>query len=112
MAARGENRQLTLCRDWLSVLAAGGKAAAWSIPQARVTELDGAAVAADTALSAARTETRTPVATAACKTAFQAIKNRYFLTPPLIDPTDYISLGLKPKDRTHTPSGTPTAQVT
>ena len=112
--------QLTLCRDWLSVLTAGGKAAAWSVPQTRITELGSSAGEADTALATAQTETsRTPVATAACRTAFHALvelmrdtKKRYFLTPPLIDPTDYVSLGLKPPDRIHTQSGTPTAQVT
>jgi hypothetical protein len=38
-------------------------------------------------------------------------KRRYFLSPPLID-SDYVSLGLKPRDTTSTPSGHPTAQVT
>jgi hypothetical protein len=111
--------QLAQCRDWLSVLTAGSKAAAWSVPQSRVTELESDATAAETALATARTETtRTPVATAACRTAFHAMtelmrdtKHRYFLTPPLIDPTDYVSLGLKPHDKTHTTTGTPTAQV-
>jgi hypothetical protein len=71
------------------------------------------------ALEVAKTETtRTPVATAQCKAAFEAmiakmrdIKKRYFLTPPLTE-ADYIALGLKPKDTTPTASGTPTAQVT
>jgi hypothetical protein len=39
------------------------------------------------------------------------MKRRYFLTPPLAD-SDYVSLGLKPRDSTPTASGTPTAQVT
>ena len=112
--------QLSMCRDWQSVLSAGGKAAAWNVPAARLTELENAADAAESALSTAQNETtRTPVATAACRTAFAAMieimrdtKNRYFLSPPLIDPTDYISLSLKSRDRTPTPSGTPTAQVT
>ena len=112
--------QLAMCRDWQSVLVTGGKAAAWDVPAARVTELQNTADGAESALSTAQNETtRTPVATAACRTAFAAMielmrdtKNRYFLTPPLVDPTDYISLGLKSHDRTPTPSGTPTAQVT
>ena len=112
--------QLALCRDWISVLTGGGKAAAWGVSQARVTELTGAATEADTALATALTETtRTPVANAACKAAFHEMvelmrdtKRRYFLTPPLVEPTDYISLGLKPHDTIHTLSGTPTAQVT
>jgi hypothetical protein len=63
--------------------------------------------AAGAALSTAKNETtRTPVATAQCKEAFEAliaamrdIKRRYFLTPPLLD-SDYIALGLKPRDST------------
>jgi hypothetical protein len=72
-----------------------------------------------TALETAKNETtRTPVATAQCKEAFDALsafmrdfKRRYFLSPPLLD-SDYVSLGLKPHDPTPTPSGPPTAQVT
>jgi hypothetical protein len=70
-------------------------------------------------LCLAQTETtRTLVTTAQCRAAFAAlvekmrdIKRRYFLEPPLVD-ADIISLGLKPRDTTHTISGTPTAQVT
>ena len=111
--------QLALCRDWLSVLTTGSKAAAWGVPQSRVTELESAATTAETALATAETETtRTPVATAACRAAFHTMielmrdtKKRYYLTPPLVDPTDYVSLGLKPRDAIHTLSGTPTAQA-
>jgi hypothetical protein len=84
-----------------------------------LTELDALAAAAETALSAAQNETtRTPVATAQCKTAFDAltakmrdIKRRYFLAPPLDDPA-FIALGLKIHDTIISHSGTPTAQVT
>jgi hypothetical protein len=106
-----------MCRDWINVL--DTKAAAWGVPQARVTELNTVAAAAETAFTTAQNEaTRTPVATAACRSTFEAMvsfmrdtKNRYFFTPPLVDPTDYISLSLKPKDATSTPSEPPTAQV-
>jgi hypothetical protein len=102
--------------DWHSV--AGTNAGAWSIPPAVLQGLDSLTQAADKALAAAKNETtRTPVATAQCKEAFDALsdamrdmKRRYFLTPPLLD-SDYISLGLKPHDSTQTASGTPTAQV-
>ena len=58
---------------------------------------------AENALTTAQNETtRTPVATALCKTAFEIltaamrdIKKRYFLSPPLGE-ADYVSLGLKP----------------
>ncbi|MDR1220950.1 MAG: hypothetical protein LBK73_15270 [Treponema sp.] len=73
---------------------------------------------ADAALTAARNETtRTPVATARCKTAFDALtakmrdmKKRYFYMPPLTE-ADLVSLGLKVPDSTHTPSHVPTAHA-
>jgi hypothetical protein len=106
-----------MAKDWVSVT--GTNAHLWGIPLTAVQELAGLTEAADTALAAAKNETtRTPVATAQCKAAFEALtagmrdfKKRWFLSPPLLDP-DYISLGLKPHDTTPTPSGTPTAQVT
>jgi hypothetical protein len=109
--------QLAMARDWISVI--GTNAAAWGVPADVLTGLSAVTEAANTALSTARNETtRTPVATAKCREAFEAlaakmrdIKKRYVLTPPLTD-SDYISLGLKPHDSTPTASGTPTAQVT
>jgi hypothetical protein len=106
-----------MAKDWVSV--AGANAQAWSIPPAVITELDALVQTADTALATAKNETtRTPVATAHCREAFESltakmrdIKKRYFLTPPLTE-ADYIALGLKPHDNTPTASGTPTAQVT
>jgi hypothetical protein len=72
---------------------------------------------ATTALNQAQnTEQRTPVITAQCKAAFDAliakmryIKSHYFLTPPLTD-ADLVSLELKPKDTTHTPVPAPVNQ--
>jgi hypothetical protein len=106
-----------MARDWQGV--AGTNASAWGIPPAVLQNFDTLISAADTAFTAAKNETtRTPVATAQCKEAFDALtaamrdmKRRYFLTPPLVD-SDYIALGLKPHDTTPTASGTPTAQVT
>jgi hypothetical protein len=106
-----------MAKDWQSV--AGVNAPAWGIPAAALQELDALILAADTTLAAAKNETtRTPVATAQCKTAFEALtakmrdfKKRYFLSPPLQEP-DYTALGLKPHDNIPTPSGSPTAQVT
>jgi hypothetical protein len=106
-----------MARDWQSVM--GTKTTAWGIPAAVVTELGGLITAANTALTTAQNETtRTPVVTSQCKAACEAliakmrdIKKRYFQTPPLVS-ADYISLGLRPRDSTPTPSGTPTAQVT
>jgi hypothetical protein len=109
--------QLAMAKDWVSVT--GTNAHLWDIPLTAVQELGGLTEAADAALAVAKNETtRTPVATAQCKAAFEALtakmrdfKKRYFLTPPLME-ADYIALGLKPRDSTPTASGTPTAQVT
>jgi hypothetical protein len=106
-----------MARDWQDVATANAQA--WGIPAAVLTGLDGPIQAADAALATAQNETtRTPVATARCKEAFDTLsaamrdmKRRYFLTPPLQD-SDYIALGLKPHDSTPTAGGTPTAQVT
>jgi hypothetical protein len=108
---------LGMAKDWKQVCTPN--AAAWGIPAAVLTELDALTQAAGTALDTAQNEsTRTPVATAQCKAAFEALvafmrdtKKRYFLVPPLDDPA-LVSLGLKPADHHPTPSGTPTAQVT
>jgi hypothetical protein len=106
-----------MAKDWETVMTAN--AAPWSIPPAVITELDALVQTADTALATAKNETtRTPVATAQCREAFEAltakmrdIKKRYFLSPTLTE-ADYIALGLKPHDSTYTASGVPTAQVT
>ncbi|MHB9293261.1 hypothetical protein Holit_02382 [Hollandina sp. SP2] len=108
--------QLAMAKDWIAV--ATPKAAAWNIPPAVLQDLDSLTQAADTALAAAKNETtRTPVATAQCREAFDAltetmrdIKRRYFLSPPLTE-ADFVALGLKLRDTTHTPSGVPTAQA-
>jgi hypothetical protein len=91
----------------------------WGIAESVVQNLSALAAAAGSALDAAKNETsRTPVATARCKEAFDAltaamrdVKRRYFLTPPLTD-SDFVALGLSPPDGIHTPSGVPTAQAT
>jgi hypothetical protein len=109
--------QLNMAKEWIAVLHARG--VSWNIDSARISELEDLAEDAETTLAAAQNEaTRTPVATAKCKTAFDAlaafmrdIKRRNFYEPPLTD-SDMISLGLKPPAGTPAPSGTPTAQVT
>jgi hypothetical protein len=61
--------------------------------------------------------TRTPVANAACRTAFAALvaamrdfKKRYILQPPLQD-ADLVALGLRVPDTHPTPTEPPSAQV-
>jgi hypothetical protein len=106
-----------MAKEWLALMTANQ--ALWGILAAVITDFTALIQAAETALAIAQTEsTRTPVATAQCKTAFDALiafmrdtKRRYFLTPPLAD-ADYVALGLKPHDDTATPSGVPTAQTT
>jgi hypothetical protein len=102
-----------MAKNWGLILPV--KAAAWGIPDRALTEL---ADAAEAALTTAKNETtRTPVATAACKTAFKALKEamrdlkkRYFFVPPLTE-ADLIGLGLKLPDPVHTPSGDPKAHA-
>ncbi|MDR1220723.1 MAG: hypothetical protein LBK73_14075 [Treponema sp.] len=107
---------LAMAGDWISVCTI--KQAGWNIPGAALIELDAIRDAVASALETTKNETiRTPVDTAQCKKAFDALtgfmrdfKRRYFLSPPLTD-SDYISLGLKPHDSPPTPSTTPTAQM-
>jgi hypothetical protein len=108
---------LEMADDWIAVCTT--RQTDWNIPYPALTELTTLRDTARAALEAAKNETtRTPVATAQCKEAFDVLidfmrdfKRRYFLSPPLLD-SDYISLGLKPHDPIPTPSGPPTAQVT
>jgi hypothetical protein len=106
-----------MAKEWIAVLKTRG--VSWNIDNAKIAEFEDRAEDAETTLAAAMNEaTRTPVATAKCKTAFDALaafmrdmKKRYFYEPPLTD-ADMASLGLKPHDDTPTHSGVPTAQVT
>jgi hypothetical protein len=106
-----------MAKEWVGILTV--KAEAWGIPAAEITALTGLSNAADAALTEAKNEaTRTPVATAQCKTAFDGmigkmrdLKKRYFYVPPLSE-ADLVSLGLKPHDPRPTPTHTPTAHVT
>jgi hypothetical protein len=101
---------------WLIIIT--GKLVDWGIPEHVFQNLTTLAASAESALEAVKNETtRTPVATARCKEAFNALiaamrdtKKRYFLSPPLTD-ADFVALGLKPPDSSHSPVGVPTAQV-
>jgi hypothetical protein len=108
---------LVMSADWMTVCTP--KKTDWGIPEAALTELSTLRADADVALTIVKTEaSRTPVATARCREAFDALtafmrdfKRRYLLSPPLLD-SDLIALGLKPRDTVPTPSGVPAAQVT
>jgi hypothetical protein len=106
-----------MAKDWTTVI--GGKFSTWNIPADVNKDINTLTQEAESALETTKTEsTRTPVTIARCKETFEKlaafmrdVKRRYFLEPPLTD-SDLISLGLKPPDTIHTPSGAPTAQVT
>jgi hypothetical protein len=117
--------QLDMAKNWEKILREaddtikGTKAMAWGIPDTAVNDLSELATKAEDALTAAKNEeTRTPVTTAQCKTAFDALvakerdmKKRSFYVPPLKE-ADLVALGLKIPDTTPTASGTPTDEVT
>jgi hypothetical protein len=82
---RREN-QFVMVKNWLTVL--GTQAVVWNVPSTEVTRLQTLTTAADAALAVAQSSERTPVITANCKAAFDAlvakmrfIKSRYFLSP-------------------------------
>jgi hypothetical protein len=108
--------QLEMAKVWL--LALQVKAVLWGAPEEVCTALAGLVTAAEQILALAMGSQRTPVITAQCKEAFEAlaekmrfIKNRYFLSPPLL-PSDYAALLLSEPDTTHSPRGVPKAQMT
>jgi hypothetical protein len=105
-----------MAKTWIMVLQV--KAALWGVPEELCTALSGLVTAADQILVLAMGSQRTPVITAQCKEAFSALdekmrfmKNRYFISPPLL-PEDYAALLLSKPDTVHSPRGTPRAQMT
>jgi hypothetical protein len=119
--------QLIMAKNWIAIFGETvqnaqntgvKKYAAWGIPQDVFIAFGTAYSDALSALQAAQNEeTRSKVTNAHCKTAFTAlaakmrdIKKRWFYEPPLTA-ADIVSLGLRPRDTTPTPSGTPTAQA-
>jgi hypothetical protein len=95
--------------DWIAVCTS--RQTDWNIPVPALMELTVRRDAAQAALEIAENEiNRTPVSTAWCKEAFDALtdfmrdfERWYFMTPLLLD-SDLISLGLKPCDE-HPASG-------
>ncbi|MDR0337532.1 MAG: hypothetical protein LBI18_10625 [Planctomycetaceae bacterium] len=107
--------QIAMAKDWLQILSAAKPP--WGIPDAEVSELRQLTEVAEELLAMAMSGERTKVVTAECKTAFEELyekmrflKGHYFLSPPLVD-SDFISLGLTPKDSTRTPVPPPNAQA-
>ena len=107
---------LAMAKEWIIVMMENGQA--WGLAAGVLTKFTALTEAAETALAVVENDsTNTSVAMAKCDEAFEALtadmrdtKRRYFLIPPLTI-AGFVSLGLKPPDPTHTPGGTPTAQV-
>jgi hypothetical protein len=100
-----------MAENWSQIL--DDKGDAWGVPAGKVSAMDTAMVAAQSALAATKGEGRGPVATANCKAAFATleaamrdIKDRYFKIPPLTE-SDMAALGLRPKKN---PAVTPPPQ--
>ena len=108
--------KLVMVRKWMEVCTLNAEA--WKIEEDVLKELSALADEADNSLKLVQHEsTRTPVAHADCKEAFELLtaaardmKRRYFLVPPLRK-SDLIALGLKVPDPNPTPSGPPTARA-
>jgi hypothetical protein len=108
--------QLNMAVNWCAYLMP--KAASFTIPTQTITSLAQLATAAHDALGAAMDETtRTPVANAACRTAFKTLtaamrsfKKHYILIPPMSE-ADFTALGVRIPDTHRTPSEAPSAQV-
>ncbi|MDR0611170.1 MAG: hypothetical protein LBG58_13755, partial [Planctomycetaceae bacterium] len=107
--------QIAMAKDWLNILSA--TPTPWGIPSNEVSELRTLTDSADELWKMTLSSDRTTIITAECKTAFnklavkmRAIKNHYFLSPPLSN-VDLISLKLKPKDYSRTPSPPPANQA-
>jgi hypothetical protein len=94
--------QLSMAKTWGDALDRSGTA--WGVPPEAEEALTALALTAEEVLFLAKNgESRTPVVTARCRTAFKAledrmrdIKKRYFFVPPLTD-ADLVSLKLKPE---------------
>jgi hypothetical protein len=105
-----------MAQNWSTILDTD-KAGAWGVPAGKVSALDTAMVAAQSAYAATEGAGRGPVASEHCKEAFVAlqaamryIKDRYFFMPPLTA-EDFVSLGLKVPDTTPTPVDIANKQV-
>ena len=109
------DNQLHMAKTWCDVLAR--YAAEWHIPEGEATDLEYLAVAATEILQMAKSSDRTTAITVRCRSAFDTLiarmrstKERYFLSPPLVD-ADYPLLLLRARDGTITLIPPPTAQV-
>ncbi|MCL2233824.1 MAG: hypothetical protein FWB99_12205 [Treponema sp.] len=108
--------QLEMAKKWVEVLAEHGNS--WNILKDIMRNFEDLVQAAENALHDVQNENaNTTVAKTKCGEVFDQmtaaardIKRWFFHSPPLKD-YELVMLGLKPRDRKATPSGTPTAQA-
>ena len=109
--------QLAMANVWQSALSA--HAAAWSVPDTVISDLETLVTEAAAALERVQDKSsRTHVESVHCAAAFKSliehmrfIKNNYCNSPPRTD-EDLASLELKPRDRTPTDTPVPANQAT
>jgi hypothetical protein len=112
---RKRAEQLAMAKNWHGIMVANIDA--WNLSTNVLIPLNSMAETAETILAKANSAERTATVTAQCKEAFDAlvahmrdVKDRHFKSPPLLD-SDFVSLGLKPKDTIKTPVAQPTGQA-
>jgi hypothetical protein len=109
------NEQLAMARTWISQLPRAN--GAWVVSQDEIDELAVFADTAEEALADAAKDRGSKTENARVREAFSALtrfmrlfRQRKFFTPPMLD-SDWIRLGLRPRDVIPTPVPPPTAQV-
>jgi hypothetical protein len=101
------NEQLEMAKIWLAQLPKAN--GAWTVSTAETGELEGLVEAVQDAMYDVEKDIGSKIANARLKEAFTAltrymrlIHQRKFFTPPMLD-SDWIRLGLKPRDLIRTP---------
>ena len=108
--------QLEMAKRWVEVLSA--RASLWNIPEDALTNFKNVVKTAENAFDVVQNKaTNTTVAKtkyaeaiSLMQSSAREMKRWFFHSPPLKD-HEMVMLGLKPRDRVHTPTGTPTAQA-
>ncbi|MDR2808441.1 MAG: hypothetical protein LBB43_05455 [Spirochaetaceae bacterium] len=105
--------QVNMARVWTEIGTARG--ASLGIPDKDITELGGLTTQAETCLDHVLSGERSPISIAECNRVFstliakmQYIKERFFLSPPLVD-EDYSALLLRMPNRNYSPIAQPDA---
>ena len=108
--------RLAMARKWIKCFADKGKA--WEITKTEIDQLTSLTEKTEKAFKLAQSAERTKAITAVCIEAFQKLtdfmrelKRCRLTTPPLIT-SDLPLLGLRPRDKIHTPIPVPMGQAT